>query len=242
MKTVLRRGIVAATVILGGGVFAGCGSSDSQGTVFAAASLSAAFEEIDGDAGSAMSFGGSSGLVDQLAGGASADVFASADTANMDRAVEEGLIAGDPVKFATNGLILVTPPDNPAGVTGLDGSLAGAKLVICAPEVPCGRASQELAADLGLELQAVSEELSVTDVLGKATSGEADVGLVYTTDATAAGEKVHQIEIPAASAHLNDYWIALVAGGDREAGQAFIDQVMGPNGQRILAEYGFGAP
>lgn len=211
-------------------------------TVFAAASLGSAFEEIAGDSEAVLAFGGSSGLVDQIAGGAPADVFASADTANMDRALAEGLIAGEPVKFATNSLVLVTPPDNPAGVAGLDESLEGAKLVVCAPQVPCGRASIDLAADLGVTLDPVSEELSVTDVLGKVTSGEADAGLVYTTDAINAGESVHAIEIPGASEHLNDYWIALVAGGDERAGKTFIDAVVGAEGRGILTQYGFGLP
>src|SRR5690625_4394504 len=200
MRNTFKCAFLIASVTLGAGAVAGCGASEGEATVFAAASLSAAFGDIaaGGDAapgsGSAVfSFGGSSGLVDQLVGGAPADVFAAADTANMDRAAAAGLIAGEPVQFATNELTLVTPPDNPAAITGLDTSLAGAKLVVCAPEVPCGRASRELAADAGIELTPVSEELSVTDVLGKVTSGEADAGLVYVTDATAAGDKVQQI-------------------------------------------------
>jgi len=254
MRNTFKCAFLVASVTLGAGAVAGCGASEGEATVFAAASLAAAFGDIaagdiaaGGDAapgsGSAVfSFGGSSGLVDQLVGGAPADVFAAADTANMDRAAAAGLIAGEPVQFATNELTLVTPPDNPAAITGLDTSLDGAKLVVCAPEVPCGRASRELAADVGIELTPVSEELSVTDVLGKVTSGEADAGLVYVTDATAAGDKVQQIEIAAAADHVNDYWIALVAGGDAEAGQAFIDQVMSAAGQKVLADYGFGAP
>lgn len=249
MRNTVKCAFLVASVTLGAGAVVGCGATEGEATVFAAASLAAAFGDIaaGGDAapgsGSAVfSFGGSSGLVDQLAGGAPADVFAAADTANMDRAVAAGLIVGDPVQFATNELTLVTPPDNPAAITGLDTSLAGAKLVICAPEVPCGRASQELAADVGIELTPVSEELSVTDVLGKVTSGEADAGLVYVTDATVAGDKVQQIEIAEAADHFNDYWIALVAGGDAEAGQTFIDQVMSAAGQKVLADYGFGTP
>lgn len=264
MRNTFKCAFLIASVTLGAGAVAGCGASEGEATVFAAASLAAAFGDIaaggdaaGGDAGdggaaggdaapgsgsAVFSFGGSSGLVDQLVGGAPADVFAAADTANMDRAVAAGLIAGEPVQFATNELTLVTPPDNPAAITGLDTSLDGAKLVVCAPEVPCGRASRELAADAGIELTPVSEELSVTDVLGKVTSGEADAGLVYVTDASAAGNKVQQIEIAAAADHVNDYWIALVAGGDAEAGQAFIDQVMSAAGQKVLADYGFGAP
>ena len=237
-RAALVLGLCGAVTACGG---AGTGADDAP-VVFAAASLASAFEDLETSEAAVFSFGGSSGLVDQIAGGAPADVLASADTANMDRAVEEGLIVGEPVNFATNGLILITPPDNPGGVTGLDDSLAGAKLVVCAIEVPCGRASFDLARDVGIELEPVSEELSVTDVLGKVTSGEADAGLVYTTDAMAAGERVNIIAIPSAIDHLNDYWIALVAGGNERAGAQFIDVVTGPEGQRVLAEYGFGAP
>src|SRR5690625_704648 len=260
MLNTFKCAFLIASVTLGAGAVVGCGATEGEATVFAAASLAAAFgdiaaggdAEVDAGAGGAAAApgsgravvcgGGSSGLVEQLAGGAHADVVAVADAATMDRAVAAGLIVGDPVQFATNELTLVAPPDNPAAITGLDTSLAGAKLVICAPEVPCGRASQELAADVGIELTPVSEELSVTDVLGEVTSGEADAGLVYVTDATVADAKGQQVEIAEAGDHVNDYWIALVAGGDAEAGQTFIDQVMSAAGQKVLADYGFGTP
>src|SRR5690625_2517830 len=129
MRNTFTCAFLVASVEVGAGGVAGCGASEGEATVFAAAALAAAFGDIAaaGDAapgsGSAVfSFGGSSGLVDHLAGGAPADVFAAADTANMDRAVAAGLIAGEPVQFATNELTLVTPPDNPAAITGLDAS------------------------------------------------------------------------------------------------------------------------
>lgn len=207
-------------------------------TVFAAASLHAAFEEITEGSDINYSFDGSSGLVDQIAGGAPADVFASADKRNMDKAVDQDLIDGEPVMFAKNHLVLVTPAGNPAGVKGLDESLDGAKLVVCAPEVPCGGATGRLAEKLGVELKPVSEETAVTDVLGKVTAGEADAGLVYLTDATGAGDKVEMIEIPEAAADPNTYWIAKVKGGNTEQAQAYIDLIMG-EGQKTLAKYGF---
>lgn len=211
-------------------------------TVFAAASLNAAFSDIADGTGVSFSFDGSSGLVDQIAGGAPADVFASADRRTMDKAVEKGLIVGDPTMFATNYLVLVTPPDNPAGVTGLDASLDGAKLVLCAPEVPCGGASERLAESVGVTLAPVSQESSVTGVLGKVTSGEADAGLVYLTDATGAGDQIHMITVPQAESDPNTYWIAAVEGGDAENAQAFIDVVMSENGQAVLHDHGFGPP
>lgn len=215
----------------------------STSIVFAAASLSKVFPEITGDADIAYSFDGSSGLVDQLKGGAPADVFASADKKNMDKAVAEGLIDGEPTMFATNYLVLVVPAGNPAQVTGFDASLDGVKLVTCAAEVPCGAATARLSEAKALTLKPVSEESSVTDVLGKVTSGEADAGIVYATDATSAGDKVETIEIDGAKDDPNTYWIALVRNApDKAAGQAFIDAILGADGQQKLSEYGFGAP
>lgn len=215
------------------------GSPDaSQAVVFAAASLNAVFPEITP---AAYSFDGSSGLVDQLKGGAPADVFASADKKSMDAAVAAGVIDGAPVMFATNYLVLVTPPDNAAGVTGLDASLDGVKLVVCAPEVPCGTATAKLAERLGVTLAPVSEESKVTDVLGKVTSGEADAGLVYATDSAGAGAAVASIDIPGAADDPNTYWVAKVADAPHpESAQAFIDLVTGAEGEKTLAAYGFG--
>lgn len=244
MKRVLARRCAATflgATMLG---ISACSSpaSDGPAIVFAAASLSKPFQELAETSQDSVefSFDGSNSLVDQIVGGAPADVFASADTANMDRAVEEGVIAEEPIRFATNTLVLVTPPGNPADVTGLDASLDGAKLVICAPEVPCGRATAGLAGTLGVTLAPVSEEGSVTDVLGKVTSGEADAGLVYATDASGAGSRVETIQVPGADRHVNDYWIAPVVGGDANRAAVFIDLVTGPRGQDVLASHGFG--
>ncbi|MFD0866453.1 substrate-binding domain-containing protein, partial [Tessaracoccus lubricantis] len=130
----MRAAVTVAALAL---ALAACGSPAGEGpVVFAAASLAEVLPRIEPRA--QYSFDGSSGLVDQLAAGAPADVFASADRRTMDRAVGEGLIDGEPRMFATNHLVLVVPTGNPAAVTGFDASLDGAKLVVCAPEVPCG--------------------------------------------------------------------------------------------------------
>ena len=214
--------------------------STSDAIVFAAASLNTVFPDI---ADAKYSFDGSSGLVDQLKGGAPADVFASADKKNMDAAVEAGLMDGAPVMFATNYLVLVTPADNPAGITGFDASLEGTKLVICAPDVPCGAATVEAADANSLTLPPVSEEAKVTDVLGKVTAGEADAGLVYATDATGAGDKVKVFEVPGAKEDPNTYWIGKVKGAPTpDQADAFIAAITGAEGQAKLAAFGFGAP
>lgn len=210
----------------------------TDAVVFAAASLNKVFPEI---ADATYSFDGSSGLVDQLKGGAPADVFASADKKNMDNAVAAGLMDGDPVLFATNYLVLVTPADNPGAVTGFDSSLDGKKLVICAADVPCGAATVKVAEKAGLTLTPVSEESKVTDVLGKVASGEADAGLVYATDAASAAGTVKVFDVPGAQDDPNTYWIGTVGDAPHpEAAEAFIAAITSEEGEQALARYGFG--
>ena len=219
-------------------------------TVFAAASLQDAFQELATSFEAAhagvhitFDFQGSQDLVTALDGGSPADVLATANNSTMTDAANKGLV-GEQTEFATNVLTLIVPAGNPAGVTGInDGSLDGADLVVCAPEVPCGEATQKLAAELGVTLNPVSEEQKVTDVRGKVESGEAQAGIVYTTDAAKAGDKVKSIALPANSV-INHYPIALTkSAANSQAAQAFIDYVLSPEGQKVLQDtYGFGAP
>lgn len=255
----MRHRRVAAALgaaMVGAGLLAGCGSGGDddeavqQLTVFAAASLTDAFTEIaeqfeatNPGVNVRLSFDGSSGLMDQIAAGAPADVFASADSLTMDRAELEGLVSGEPQPFATNVLTLITPPGNPAEVTGFDSSLDGTRLVICAGGTPCGNATHTLSSSAFLPLQPVSEESKVTDVRGKVESGEADAGIVYVTDAAAAGDRVHQIPISAAERFPNLYPIAVTGdAADAELAQQFVDTVTGPAGRTVLESFGFGAP
>ena len=219
-------------------------------TVFAAASLQDAFEKLaasfqDAHPGAriAFDFQGSQDLVTALDGGASADILATANNSTMTDAANKGLV-GEQTEFATNVLTLIVPAGNPAGVTSInDGSLDKADLVVCAPEVPCGEATQKLAAELGVTLNPVSEEQKVTDVRGKVESGEAQAGIVYTTDAAKAGDKVEAIALPPNSV-INHYPIALTkSAANSQAAQAFIDYILSPEGQKVLQDtYGFGAP
>ncbi|MGO4784748.1 molybdate ABC transporter substrate-binding protein [Cryobacterium sp. W22_MBD10_FK3] len=220
-------------------------------TVYAAASLTAtftdlaeAFETENPGTTVALNFAGSSDLVTQIIEGAPADVFASADTANMARLTDAGLGEGDPVDFATNTLEIAVPPGNPAGITDLAGLAGpGVKLVVCAPEVPCGRATAAVASAAGLTLTPVSEESSVTDVLGKVTSGEADAGLVYVTDVTAAGAAVAGVEFEESAGAANTYPIVAVRdSASATVAQAFVEFVGGPAGAPVLRAAGFGAP
>ena len=226
----------------------GDGKATGKVTVLAAASLQGAFEEIEKTVEKdnpgldvTFDFQGSQDLVSSLAGGNSADVLATANNSTMKTAAEQKLV-GDQTEFATNVLTLIVPKGNPKKITGLDSSLDGANLVICAPEVPCGEATQKLSSALGVTLNPASEEQKVTDVRGKVESGEADAGIVYTTDAAAAKDKADKIDIPDGGV-VNHYPIAQTASPENAAGaKVFIDAVTGKTGQEVLAKYGFGKP
>lgn len=220
-------------------------------TVFAAASLKntftalgTQFEEANPGTAVNFNFAGSSDLVTQITQGAPADVFASADEKNMTKAVDAGAVAGDPVDFATNTLTIVTPPDNPKAIASFaDLAKPDVSVVVCAPQVPCGSATEKVEQETGVTLTPVSEESAVTDVLGKITSGQADAGLVYVTDAKGAGDKVTAIPFPEADGVVNTYPIAVLeAAGNAATAQRFIDLVTGPDGQAALSEAGFAAP
>ena len=248
------RALAAGATVLGVIALAACGGSSASGdgatsedrtlTVYAAASLTTSFEEI----GTAFekdhpgvdvqfSFAGSSDLVTQIEQGAPADVLATADTATMDSAVSSSLTAEDPQDFATNTLTIAVPKGNPAKITDFASLAAsGTQVVVCAPQVPCGRAT-------GVTLSPVSEEQSVTDVLGKVSSGEADAGLVYVTDAATATDTVEAVDFPEASAAVNTYPIAPVKGAAQEdLADEFVQTVLGDQGQEVLASHGFQAP
>lgn len=221
-------------------------------TVFAAASLKASFTELADEFEAAhpgvtveLSFAGSSDLVTQITEGAPADVFASADEKNMAKLTDAGLVEkAAPVDFATNVLTIAVPPGNPGGVQAFaDLADPGVATVVCAAQVPCGAAAATLETATGVTIPAVSEESSVTDVLGKVTSGEADAGLVYVTDVVAAGDAVEGIDIAEADEAVNTYPIAPVAGSQNPAAAAaFVALVTGSAGRDVLSAAGFGAP
>lgn len=248
----MRKYVATAVALALGVLCTGCGGAARDRpptlTVFAAASLTSTFTELGkqfeaGHSGVKVrfSFGGSADLVSQIEGGAPADVFASADTTTMARL---GSTAVHPEDFASNTLEIAVPAGNPAHVTGLaDLAKPLLKLVICAPEVPCGSATQKVAASANITLTPVSEEQSVTDVLGKVESGEADAGLVYVTDVKAAGDKVEGVTFPESRSAVNVYPISSLDDSPHQAlAHEFVEFVLGSAGQRVLAAAGFGAP
>ncbi|MFV2174242.1 molybdate ABC transporter substrate-binding protein [Actinomadura sp. LOL_016] len=253
-----RTAAVAAVAVLLAAP-AGCGevdeaSGDGGGktlTVFAAASLTGTFTELGetfekSHPGTDVRFGfaGSSTLAQQITQGAPADVFAAASPATMKTVTDAGDAAGDPLVFATNRLVIAVPKDDPGGVRSV-GDLADGDLrvVLCAEQVPCGAAAGRALDAAGVTVEPVSREKDVKAVLTKVRLGEADAGLVYRTDAKAAGGDVTGIEFAEAAEALNDYPIVQVADAPQPGlAKEFIDLVTGPRGKAVLVEAGFQAP
>ena len=219
--------------------------------IFAAASLTGPFEVL------AQRFrerhpalrvelhcAGTPQLVMQLRQGAPADVFAAANELQMRAVSEAGLTEEAPRAFATNSLALVTAAANPEAITTVDDlGRADVQCLLCAPEVPAGRYARQMLQRAGLEVRSVSDEPSVRAVVSKVELGVVDAGVVYRTDAIAAGDRVCHVPVPP---HLNvvaTYPIVTTSTGQQvEQGRAFVDFVLSPEGQRILAAHGFSSP
>jgi molybdate transport system substrate-binding protein len=191
-----------------------------------------------------FNFAGSSDLVGQINEGAPADVFASADQDNMTALTEAGGNAGDPVVFAENSLEIAVEPGNPRGITGV-ADLADPDLVVVTtdPEVPIGTYTQQVFTNAGVTVIPASFETDVKAVLNKVVLGEADAGVVYSTDVEAAGDTVSGVEIPADLNVTPEYPIVATAAATNAAGaSAFTDFVLSAVGREILQSYGFSAP
>jgi molybdate transport system substrate-binding protein len=228
-------------------------------TVLAAGSLTDAFAEI-GTAFEAanpgvtvlFNFAGSQGLRTQIEEGAPADVFASANAREMDTLVEGGYVARDvPKIFLTNKLSIILPADNPAEIEKLeDLAVPGIKLVLAAEEVPVGKyarqALDQMNVSFGTDFKdkvianVVSNEDNVRQVVTKIQLGEADAGIVYTSDASAASD-LKTIEIPADLNVIAHYPIApLVESANPELAAKFIQYILSADGQAVLKKWGFG--
>lgn len=230
-------------------------------TVFAAASLVDVFSEL-GQAFEAtypntrviFSVAGSQQLAQQLAQGAPADVFASANTRQMHTLIEQGRVAqGTDYIFARNQLTIVLPADNPAAITSLeDLATPGVRLILAAEDVPVGTYTLEFLdqatqdPSLGSTYNrtvldnVVSFETNVRSVLAKVRLGEADAGIVYASDVMLERDEVQTVPIPEQFNIVASYPIAVIHDTPQpELAQQFIDYVLSPAGQQILTDYGF---
>lgn len=234
-----------------------CGGAEAESpvvpstvNVFAAASLTGAFEQIALDFEAAnpgtdvvFNFGASSALAQQVVSGAPVDVFAAASPATMKTVTDAGDAAG-PQVFVRNRLQIAVPADNPGKVTGLaDFTERALKIALCAPKVPCGTAAAKAFAAAGVTPSVDTEEQDVKAALAKVTLGEVDAALVYRTDVLAAGAKVKGIAFPEADEAVNDYPIAATTDAENvEGAAAFVAYVLSPEGQAVLAAAGFDRP
>jgi molybdate transport system substrate-binding protein len=243
----VRRVVVLFAVAV---VSVGCSSSSSSTspaaaatplTVFAASSLTKAFTQIGQDFHTAnpdvtvtFNFGSSTDLASQIQSEGTADVFASASGTAMDT-LQSAPGVTDRTNFATNQLVIITPPDNPAGITSMnDLTRSGVKLVLAAEGVPVGDYARQALKSAGILAPATANVVSNEDddasVVAKVTSGDADAAIVYTS-------------IPSAVNVVATYPIKVVGGSVYpDQAKAFLDYVVGPSGQATLAAFGFGPP
>jgi molybdate transport system substrate-binding protein len=266
MRSSVRAAVGSALLM----VLAACGGSDADATtaaggttsapssglagevlVSAAASLTDAFAEVAAAFEAAnpgvvvvLNLGPSSGLREQILEGAPVDVFASANTSNMDRVVAAGEVAGEPVIFARNLLRIAVPSGNPAGVTGLEDFGREELLIgLCAEEVPCGDFAREALADAGVTPAIDTNEPDVRALLTKVELGELDAGITYVTDVASTDGAVDGVDIPEGGNVAASYPIAVLAGAPNpDPAAAFVAFVLSDAGRAILADYGFAAP
>lgn len=247
-----------ARALLGFVLVAGCssaGGSDPQLLVFAASSLTEAFGAVEARFESShpgvdvlLSFGPSDGLAAQIQSEGTADVFASASVRWMDEVAADPGVAGR-LDFALNRLVIVTPADDPAGISGLpDLAVPGVQVVLATEGVPVGDYAREALANAGIldavTANLVSNEEDAAGVVAKISSGEADAAIVYVSDVTSTGgDDLRSLVIPADVNVVAMYPIAVVRGTTRaDLATEFVELVVSPEGRRILEEHGFEAP
>jgi len=227
------------------------GKADEELLVSAAASLTDAFAEMETVFEAAnpgvdvvLNFGASSTLREQILEGAPLDVFASANTSNMDQVVAAGDTVGEPQIFARNLLQIAVPAGNPAGVASL-ADFADEELLLglCAQGVPCGDFAREVLAGAGVVPAVDTHEPDVRSLLTKVEAGELEAAITYVTDVASAADGVEGVHIPEEDNIVASYPIAVLAGAmNQGTAGAFIDFVLSDEGQTILADFGFASP
>jgi molybdate transport system substrate-binding protein len=243
-------------VVVAGAFLTACGgtttppatSLSGTASVFAAASLTDSFKALGTAFQTAHSgttiqfnFAGTPTLVTQIEQGASADVFASADTTNMDKLKADGFTSGGSQVFAHNKLEIVVAASNPKGITSLaDLAKPGVIYITEAATVPAGKYALQILASASVTLKPKSLETDVKSVVSKIELGEADAGIVYVTDVKAAGSKVTGVPIPDSVNVIATYPIVAVKGTKNSAlANAFIAYVLSADGQATLQSFGF---
>jgi molybdate transport system substrate-binding protein len=236
---------------------AAAGSASAAGkvtgtvVVFAATSLKDAFDKIGAQFEAAnpgvtvkFNYNGSSSLATSITQGAPADVFASAATKNMKTVTDASLTSSTPKVFAANTGEIMVEKGNPKHITSVSQLANSAiKVVVCAPEVPCGAVATAIFKNAGVTVKPVSQETNVGGVVTKVTLGEADAGIVYVTDVKANEGKAAGVTIPANQNDVTEYPIAELKDAPNAAGAAaFMSYVLGPQGQAVLASFGFQPP
>ncbi len=229
-------------------------SLSGSANIFAAASLTSAFNKIKADfialnpkVNLTMNYNGSGSLVTQIQNGAPADVFASADGDNMNKLSGPGKI-DFPQNFADNLLEIVVQQNNPKHIATLaDLARPDVSVVLGDPaSVPAGKYAKQALAAAGVSVTPKSLELNVTAVTQKIALQEADAGIVYVTDvkaSVAAGQFVDGVPIPAAQNVVAVYPIGVLKNSPNQAvAQAFVAYVKSPAGQATLASFGFLPP
>jgi len=205
--------------------------------------ITAAFEKANPNASITINFAASSTLASQIMSGAPIDVFASADEANMAKVSEANLIVGTATNFASNSLEIIVRKGNPSKITSLaDLTKPGLIYITCGPEVPIGRYSAQVLKNANVTVKPASFEPDVKGIVAKVSAGEADAGIVYTTDVAATNGATVGIVIPASVNVIAKYPIATISTSKNQSlAQAWIDFVLSAEGRSILQSYGFGA-
>jgi len=262
-RAIAAAGAVAAAVAVvvvaaGGCASDGAGSGDDGAApalvVSAASSLTDGFGELverfEADRPGTevlLNLDASSSLAGQALAGAPVDVLASAGAGDLQRVVDGGLVEGVPVAFATNELVIVTGPGNPAGIGG-PGDLEavtgdGGVVALCAAEAPCGRLADEVlrAGGVSLPEDRVTRAPNARATLGAVRRGDAAAAMVYATDARSAGADVATVDLGDAAV-ATDYLVAVLTGGDGDpaAAREFVDLVTSAEGREVLEAEGFG--
>lgn len=262
-RSLLTAGMIAATLVAN---VSGCAPKPPPPTaagpstmhspatsimVFASLQLKPAFTLLAGKfqtenpgATVVFDFATSAELANKLTRGANADVFASADSAQMDTVIKADLTSSEPVNFASNTLVIVTALGDPKQIRSFaDLAKPGLRVAVCQASAPCGVGVQRIEDNTGVHLNPVSEESIGSAVLAKVTSGEADAGLVYLNDAHKGAAQVEAVRFPESADAVNVYPIvALKKAAPSVLAQKFVDLVTGATGQQVLSQAGFASP